>query len=199
MPSALPAVACALAATKTRKPVRFVMDLQSNFETSGKREPYLVEYEVGFDSEGKIEGLEVTTISNCGSLPNVPIAMFMSPFLQNCYKAEGWIIRAGGVTTNTPSNTFCRAPGTPNMIATIEYIMEHVAFTLKKDPVEVRKVNLMQEGDYLVHLAFPGQHAPNDKFAEKNLIPELVQEMETSGELKERKVAIEKFNKVIPD
>ena len=46
LPSGI-AGACAVAAKKVRKPVRLILDLQTNMEMFGKRNPYLFRYTVG--------------------------------------------------------------------------------------------------------------------------------------------------------
>lgn len=48
------ASACAVAAYHTHKPVRVVMDLETNMQMIGKRLPYLVKYEVKFTDRLKI-------------------------------------------------------------------------------------------------------------------------------------------------
>ena len=67
--------------------------------------------------------------------------------------------------------------------------MDHIAHELNKDPVEVRRVNLIQEGDPIV---IP---APYETFTGPNLIPEMLEEMEASAQYSARKAAVEEFNK----
>lgn len=50
------AAACAVAASKLRRPVRMRMDLQTNMEMLGKRLPYLVKYKASVDGDKKLTG-----------------------------------------------------------------------------------------------------------------------------------------------
>ena len=56
----------------------------------------------------------------------------------SCHRAGKWQIVPNAVVTNTPSNTYCRAPGSTQGHAVIENIMEHVATAAGFDPLEFR-------------------------------------------------------------
>jgi xanthine dehydrogenase molybdopterin-binding subunit B len=111
--------------------------------------------------------------------------------MQSVYKALGWEVKPGFVTTNTPANTPCRAPGSVQGMALIECIMEHVSHFLNKDPLEVRQLNFLQRGDELLKTMFTG-----GVFDSENLITKLIDEVKVSGNYDERKAFIENFNSV---
>ncbi|CAG7723046.1 unnamed protein product [Allacma fusca] len=56
--------ACALAANKTKRPVRMVLDLETNMATLGKRLPYMFSYDVGFDDSGANTALTGAAITS---------------------------------------------------------------------------------------------------------------------------------------
>lgn len=91
-------------------------------------------------------------------------------------------------------NCLFKNSGTTQGIATIEYIFEHLAHYLKKDPLEVRLNNLIKDGG--TTLGIPGM-APNGVFNGVNLIPYLVDEMKKNADYEKRKKSVEEFNKVI--
>jgi xanthine dehydrogenase/oxidase len=70
----------------------------------------------------------------------------------NCYDRNHIKIESHLAVTNTPSNTWCRAPGTVEGIAMIENIMDHIAFVVKKDPVDVRMQNIPADSEMRQHL-----------------------------------------------
>ena len=71
-------------------------------------------------------------------------------------------------------------------LAIMENIIEHIADTLKKDPLEVRKANLA---------ATSGPLQPGDNIFSTSILPLL----EEKAMLTERKALVQEFNKVIND
>jgi xanthine dehydrogenase molybdopterin-binding subunit B len=67
--------------------------------------------------------------------------------------------------------------------------MEHIAFYLDKDPLEVKMVNLIKTGD-------PIYSVPGFTFDGTNFIPRMVDEIKKSGDYEDRKKFIENFNQV---
>ena len=64
--AAMPAALAALVADKTGRAARCVYGHEQDFATTGKRHPYLVRYEVGFDAVGKIDVYRAEFFSNGG-------------------------------------------------------------------------------------------------------------------------------------
>jgi xanthine dehydrogenase/oxidase len=106
------AAACAVAAYVSHRPVRLTLDLNTNMRLIGKRLPYLIKYEVSFDDTGKIQTLDVDATCDPGFSPNEETTRYFLPSVQNCYASDGWSVRLQRALTDTPANTFCRAPGT---------------------------------------------------------------------------------------
>lgn len=155
----------------------------------GKRSPFLMKYEATVDDGGKILGLKGKLFCNNGVVGGEETAELTELYLQSIYEANDWQITPSNINTNTPSNTWCRGPGSTPGIAVIENIMEHIAYVLKKDPLAVRMANALKDGSALVakHKAFSGQ----------NLIPRMVEEVKQSGNMEERRKFINDFNAVI--
>jgi len=68
-------------------------------------------HQVGFDDLGKIGSLKAEMYCDTGYAPNDVTTYFGFLHMQSAYKAIGWEVKPGWVTTNTPANTACRAPG----------------------------------------------------------------------------------------
>ncbi|ODM88520.1 putative aldehyde oxidase-like protein, partial [Orchesella cincta] len=181
------AAACAVAAHVTQKPVRVVLDLETNMQAFGKRLPYLFKYKVKVNPIGKIRQLEASVYCDPGSVSNEPTSLFGTICFQSTYRANNWNIKPEVAVTNTAPNTYCRAPGSSQGVAGIETVMEHIAFILKKDPLEVRQVNFMEKGDAFIGV--PGATLPLD-----NLLPGMTADLKVSGDYETRKKFVEVFN-----
>ncbi|KAL0878640.1 hypothetical protein ABMA27_003714 [Loxostege sticticalis] len=166
--------ACALVAKKMNLPCRFVLPLQTNLTIAGRRLPCQCDYEVGVDNDGKIQYLNATIIEDDGCSHNENILSFTIGGFPNCYDVEYFNLTTAAVITDLPSNSFARAPGTAEGMSSIEHIMEHIAFEVKKDPTEVRILNMRKED---------------------NDLPTLIAELKKDTDYDKRAQAIQQFNK----
>lgn len=73
--------------------------------------------------------------------------MGTTKFLINCYDHKFFKIEAKAAVTDAPANTWCRAPGTVEGIGMIENVMDHIAYEVKKDPVDVRIANIPNDSE----------------------------------------------------
>ncbi|XP_069694441.1 xanthine dehydrogenase-like isoform X2 [Periplaneta americana] len=168
------AVACALAAYVLNRPVRFVMNLETNMAALGKRYDAAVDYVVGVDDDGKIQYMKTNLYENAGCSWNEPVTWLTLQHMKSCYDTGTWAVKGFGVRTDIPGNTYCRAPSSTEGIGITENIMEHIAKALNKDPIEVRLNNMK-----------------DDEPTMKNLIQDLI----ATAEYESRKQSVEEFNK----
>lgn len=137
------AIACAVAARLTGRPCRMRYDRDDDMVITGKRHDLRIVYRAGVDEEGRILGLEFTHLFRCGwsqdlSLPVADRAMLHA---DNCYHLPHIRIESHRLKTNTCSATAYRGFGGPQGMVGIERVMDHVAFVLGREPLEVRKAN----------------------------------------------------------
>lgn len=139
------ACAAALAAYKLNRPVRFVQTIESMMESFGKRWPCHVEYSFYAQKSGKVVNLVSSFYEDSGCCPNESPMGHTVLLAKNCYEftTDNYILNGYMVTTDSPSNIACRAPGSVEGIAMIENIMEHAAFQLNMDPLDLRLANLI--------------------------------------------------------
>ncbi|XP_048511551.1 indole-3-acetaldehyde oxidase-like isoform X3 [Athalia rosae] len=140
--SAQVACACALVCRKLNRPARFAMTVESNMSAVGKRPQTRQEYEVGVDDAGKIQYLDSKHWSSAGSSFNEPTGAAAALHCGNCYDVTTWTREGNEARTDLPSNTYCRAPGAADGLASTENIMEHIARVIGRDPTEVRLANM---------------------------------------------------------
>ncbi len=136
-------VACAVAARLTRKPCKMRYDRDDDMIVTGKRHEFRIDYDVGFDDDGRVTGLTFEQFARCGwaqdlSLPVADRAMLHA---DNAYHLEHVRIISHRLKTNTQSNTAFRGFGGPQGMVGIERVMDEIAHALGKDPLDVRRLN----------------------------------------------------------
>uniref|UniRef100_A0A8D1A3B2 Xanthine dehydrogenase/oxidase n=1 Tax=Sus scrofa TaxID=9823 RepID=A0A8D1A3B2_PIG len=180
-------VAVALAAYKTGRPVRCMLDRDEDMLMTGGRHPFLARYKVGFMKTGKIVALEVDHYSNAGNSLDLSHGIMERALfhMDNSYKIPN--IRGTGrlCKTNLPSNTAFRGFGGPQGMFIAEYWMSEVAVTCGLPAEEVRRKNLYKEGD-LTHF--------NQKL-EGFTLPRCWDECLESSQYHARKSEVDKFNR----
>ncbi|WP_377508490.1 xanthine dehydrogenase molybdopterin binding subunit [Octadecabacter sp. R77987] len=137
------AVACALAARLTGKPCKMRYDRDDDMMITGKRHDFRIDYDVGYDGDGRLTGVDFTQYTRCGwamdlSLPVADRAMLHA---DNAYLLPAARITSHRLKTNTQSATAYRGFGGPQGMLGIERVMDHVAHALGKDPADVRRIN----------------------------------------------------------
>ena len=143
------AVACAVAAMAMGRPCKMRYDRDDDMIVTGKRHDFRIEYDVGFDSEGRITALDITHYTRCGwsmdlSLPVADRAMLHA---DNAYHLKDIRITSHRLRTNMASATAFRGFGGPQGIVGIERIMDHIAHELGCDPLSVRRANYYADCD----------------------------------------------------
>jgi xanthine dehydrogenase large subunit len=153
------AIACAVAARLTGRPCRMRYDRDDDMVITGKRHDLRILYRAGVDGEGRILGLEFTHLFRCGwsqdlSLPVADRAMLHA---DNCYHLAHVRIESHRLKTNTCSATAYRGFGGPQGMVGIERVLDHVAFVVGREPLEVRKANFYRG------MASPGGQPPDPR------------------------------------
>src|SRR5687768_3146990 len=81
------AAACALVAAKTGRPAKIRADRDDDMAMTGKRHDFTADYDVGFDGEGRIEGISIVLASRCGATVDLSLAINDRAMfhVDNCY------------------------------------------------------------------------------------------------------------------
>ncbi len=187
-----PACLCAVIAHLTGRPTKMRLPRMEDMTMTGKRHPFYVEYDVGFDDDGLLHGIEIDLAGNCGYSPDlsgsiVDRAMFHS---DNAYYLGDATINGHRCKTNLASNTAYRGFGGPQGMVAIEEIMDAVARELGKDPLEVRKRNYYGKTERNVTHYY--------QTVEHNMLEEMTAELEASSDYAKRREDIRAFNAASP-
>jgi xanthine dehydrogenase large subunit len=137
----------ALAAFKLNRPVKLRANRDDDMTITGKRHDFRIDYEAGFDDEGRILGLDVVLASRCGYSTDYsgPVNDRAILHIDNCYYLPNLHIVGHRCKTNMQSATAFRGFGGPQGMFGIETVIEDIAHQLGKDPLDVRRVNLYQD------------------------------------------------------
>lgn len=138
----------ALAAIKSRRPVRYVFTREESFIASAKRHPFSIQYKMGLKKSGKIVATKMVMISDGGAYAmSTPGVMNKSAILgPGPYQLENvWVDAIGVYTNNTPSGAM-RAFGAFQSEFATEAHLDLCAEKLKMDPIQLRMMNLMRDG-----------------------------------------------------
>ena len=138
------AALAALAAAKTKRPVRVRVNRDLDMMLTGKRHPFLAKFKVGYSSNGDLLAAKIALISNGGwsldlSMPVTDRALF---HLDNAYYVPSVEFSGQVAKTNLASNTAFRGFGGPQGMLVIEEIIDRIARRLGKSPEEIRERNL---------------------------------------------------------
>ncbi len=182
------AALAAVAAKKLGRAVKIRPDRDDDMTATGKRHDFVVDYEVGFDEEGNILGVDYLYAARCGfssdlSGPVTDRALF---HCDNAYYYPAVHAQSAPLYTNTVSNTAFRGFGGPQGMVGCERVIEEVAFALGKDPLEIRKLNFYGTSERNV--------TPYHQTVEDNIVHRIVAELEESCDYAARRREIDAFN-----
>jgi xanthine dehydrogenase large subunit len=189
---ALIAAAAAILALRSGRPVKLRLARHDDMLMTGKRHDFLADYEVGFDEAGRILALTVMLASRCGYSADLsgPVNDRAVYHLDNAYYLEHVEITSHRLKTHTVSSTAFRGFGGPQGMMVIEQILDDIARTLGRDPLDVRRANFY--GTPRRNVTHYGQAIEDD------LIHEIADQLESASRYRERREAITRWNALSP-
>ncbi|MBI1622488.1 xanthine dehydrogenase molybdopterin binding subunit [Aquamicrobium zhengzhouense] len=186
------AVLAAIAAKKLGRPVKLRLDRDEDMMATGKRHDFAIDYDIGFDDEGRILGVDYTFALRAGFSADLsgPVGDRALFHCDNTYFFPHVVAKSALLKTNTVSNTAFRGFGGPQGMVGAERVIEEVAFAVGKDPLEIRKLNFYDpmgsEGERNV--------TPYHQKVEDCIIQQIVAELEEKADYAGRRREIAAFN-----
>ncbi len=182
------AAVAAMAAKKTGRAVKIRPDRDDDMIATGKRHDFVIDYEVGFNDEGRILAVDAVYAARCGysadlSGPVTDRALFHA---DNCYYYPVVRLVSEPWRTHTVSNTAFRGFGGPQGMVGAERFIEEVAYATGKDPLEIRKLNLYGEENR--------RTTPYHQTVEGDLSGRIIDELEATSDYGARRAAIKAEN-----
>ncbi len=184
----------ALAAFKLKRPVKLRACRDDDMTITGKRHDFRADYEVGYDDEGRILGVDIQLYSRCGYSTDYsgPVNDRALLHIDNCYYLPHLKVITYRCKTNMQSATAFRGFGGPQGMFAIETVIEEIAQRLGKDPLEVRLLNLYKDpsisGDPQSMTTQYGQPI------EDWVCDELMTQLRAQAKYDERRLAVKAFN-----
>lgn len=178
----------ALLAKHTRKPVKIHLFRDDDQIMTGKRHPFISNYEIGFDDEGRILAYDLELNANAGAATDLSMAILERAVLHadNAYFIPNISVVGKAWKTNLPSNTAFRGFGGPQGMAVIENVIDRIARYLKKDAAEIRHINFYGiESQNTTHY---------EQLVENNRLFTLYEQLVSTSHYFDRRAAVKKFN-----
>ena len=186
------ACVAALAARRTGRAVKLRLDRDDDMRSTGKRHAFAYWYDVGFDDDGRILGLDLTLASRCGfsadlSGPVNDRALFHT---DNAYWLPDVALHSFRCKTHTVSDTAFRGFGGPQGMFPIEHVIDEIAIALRRDPLDVRVANLYGKTSRNV--------TPFGMTVEDNIAPDIIAKLEVTSRYRARRAEIAEWNRTNP-
>lgn len=136
--------AVAVAAQVTRRPVRLILDRDTDMLITGTRHAFLAQYKAASEANGRISALQLSIFHNMGNCADLSIPVLDRSLFHavNCYDIPNIDFVGKACFTHTASATAFRGFGGPQGMMIAENVIEHVAWATSNSPEAVRETNL---------------------------------------------------------
>ncbi|XP_055254543.1 aldehyde oxidase 4-like isoform X2 [Moschus berezovskii] len=151
-PALLGAVS-AVAANKTGRPIRFILERGDDMLITAGRHPLLGKYKIGFMNNGVIKAADIEYYINGGCTPDESelVMEFIVLRCENAYYIPNFRCRGRPCKTNLPSNTAFRGFGFPQGIVVSEAYITAVASQCNLTPEQVKEINMYKRTSRTAH------------------------------------------------
>ena len=185
---ALIACIAGLMTLKTGRACKLRLDRDDDMKMTGKRHDFVIDYDAGFDNDGRIDAVEFTFASRCGMSADLSGAINDRTMFHcdNAYFLPNISVISHRCKTNTVSNTAFRGFGGPQGMFGIECVIDDVARHLNLDALLVRRRNFYGVGERDI--------TPYGQKVEDNIIVELVDSLVETSDYDARVAEIKTFN-----
>lgn len=140
------------AAAKLGRPVKWTAERSESFLADAHGRDHVTSAELGLDEQGRFIALKVYTTANLGAYLSlfssaVPTYLY-GTLLAGQYKTPNIHVETQGVYTNSSPVDAYRGAGRPEATFVVERLVETAARELGRDPVELRRLNMIQPEDF---------------------------------------------------
>jgi CO/xanthine dehydrogenase Mo-binding subunit len=142
------ALHAALLALKADRPVKMVYDRGEDMVATTKRHPSWIHHRTGVDREGRLVAQDIEVLLDGGAYVTLSPVVLSRGVIHAAgpYACDHVRIRGRVVLTNSPPHGAFRGFGAPQTIFANERHMDRVAEAIGMDPIELRRRNLIRDG-----------------------------------------------------
>ncbi|MFN2420975.1 MAG: xanthine dehydrogenase family protein molybdopterin-binding subunit [Gemmatimonadota bacterium] len=142
------ALHAALLALKCGRAVKIVYDRGEDMAATTKRHPSLVHHRSGFDSDGRLVAQSIEVVLDGGAYVTLSPVVLSRGVIHSAgpYACDNVRIEGRVVLTNSPPYGAFRGFGAPQTHFANERHMDRAAEALRIDPIELRRRNLIHDG-----------------------------------------------------
>ncbi len=139
----------ALLALKAQKPVKLIYERDEDMLATTKRHPAIIKIATRVTEEGKLLSIKADILMDAGAY-NTLTPVVLSRAILHCtgpYRCDNVRLDGKAVATHNPPHGAFRGFGVPQSQFAIERHMDNIARTLSIDPIELRRRNILLDGD----------------------------------------------------
>lgn len=142
------ALHAALLALKANRPVKIVYDRPEDMAATTKRHPAQTRHRTGFDSAGKLVAQHIDVTMDGGAYVTLSPVVLSRGIIHAAgpYACDNVRIDGRAVLTNAVPFGAFRGFGAPQTLFALERHMDVCADQLGIDPIELRRINLIRDG-----------------------------------------------------
>ena len=134
-----------------KRPVKWVADRSESFITDAHGRDHVTKAQMGFDKDGRITALKVSTYANLGAYlstfaPAVPTYLH-GTLMQGLYTTPKINVEVFGMFTHTVAVDAYRGAGRPEATYVLERLIDTAALEMDVDPAELRRINFIPPFD----------------------------------------------------
>ena len=143
------ALHAALLSLAADRPVKIVYDRGEDMEATTKRHPAIVRHRTGIDAGGRLVAQDIDVVMDGGAYVTLSPVVLSRGIIHAAgpYRCENVRIHGRVMLTNSPPHGAFRGFGAPQTHFANERHMDVVAEAAGLDPIELRRRNLLVDGD----------------------------------------------------
>ena len=135
----------------TGRPVKLVFDYTEEILAGGHRHPAVVKLRTGVEEDGALAAIQATVFFSGGAYgsqkANPQVTVLGGRRLASMYRVPAIRVDTYCAYTNQVPCTQTRTPGSPQIVFAFESQLDIIARDMQIDPVDLRRRNVLQDGD----------------------------------------------------